>query len=312
MSQDGALDELFTVLSQTRQINCVLISAVTFLAFDICITFDDEVQYVWKERWSLPKGLYLFGRYFGLINLLISLSVATYEGPSVETCRIYYGIYEAGPILLITSLNILFILRIHALYNRGLKMLAGLIFLFFVELVSGLVLTINEAAVAVHNVTKPPQGVHWPGCATTPAIFSQLVVWVPAIFVASMFFILTLVKFVIVFQSSHSGWSIGKLREINSYSPIMVAFVRDGTVFFLLIFSVVLINTIASQALSGPFQGLFLPWLTAIYSFSASRLVLNIRGAGVLDNPTTDTESFSLDLHWRVMHNSVDTDGEEV
>ncbi|KAJ7619851.1 hypothetical protein DFH06DRAFT_1341932 [Mycena polygramma] len=74
MSQDGALDELFMVLSQTRQINCVLISAVTFLAFDICITFDDEVQYVWKERWSLPKGLYLFGRYFGLLNLLISLS----------------------------------------------------------------------------------------------------------------------------------------------------------------------------------------------------------------------------------------------
>ncbi|KAJ6451675.1 hypothetical protein C8R47DRAFT_300750 [Mycena vitilis] len=84
MSQETVLDELFTALSQTRQSNCVLVAAVTFLAFDICTSFDQEVKYIWKERWSLPKVLYLFCRYYGLLDLLFVLVVATHEEVSVK------------------------------------------------------------------------------------------------------------------------------------------------------------------------------------------------------------------------------------
>ncbi|KAJ7623056.1 hypothetical protein DFH06DRAFT_1305356 [Mycena polygramma] len=234
MSQEAALDEIFTALSQTHQINCVLVSAVTFLAFDICITFDQEVKYIWQERWSLPKVLYLFCRYYGLLDLMFVVLVATHEGPSVESCHVYYGIYDIGPLLLITALNILFILRIHALYNRSLKMLACLAVLFLLEFVAGLVLTVVVTSDTIRNASEAPKGVHWPGCVTTVSSFSELVAWIPAIFVSSMFFILTMIKFVVVFRTGHSEWSLKKLREYKSYSPILAAFVRDGTVFFLL------------------------------------------------------------------------------
>ncbi|KAJ6505792.1 hypothetical protein C8R47DRAFT_1315968 [Mycena vitilis] len=304
MSQEVGLDEIFTALSQT---------------YHICITLDQEVKYIWKERWSLPKVLYLFCRYYGLLDLMFVALVATHEGPSVEvlpliyslktpSCHVYYGIYDIGPVLLITALNVLFILRIHALYNRSLKMLACLAVLFLLEFVTGLVLTVVVTADTIRNASEAPRGVYWPGCVTTVSSFSELVAWIPAIFVSSMFFVLTMIKFVVVFRTGHSEWSLKKLRECKSYSPILAAFVRDGTVFFFLIFSAVLVNTIATLLFKGPFMGLVLPWLTATYSFSASRLVLNIRSAAVLDNPTTVTESFSLDFRRPVMQDSVDTD----
>ncbi|KAJ7670778.1 hypothetical protein DFH06DRAFT_1293742 [Mycena polygramma] len=361
MSQEAALDELFTTLSQTRQTNYVLISAVTFLAYDICITFDQEVKYIWqsqfswslkrtsRERWSLPKALYLFGRYYGLLDLLILLFGKSFSWvytavliygqsarvkaspsrseiqrfrdrlPSLSTlsCKIYYGFYGAGgPILFVTALNILFILRIHALYNRATKMLMFLIALLFLEFTTELVIIIKETTATVHNTFEPPKGVHWPGCATTPSSFSELVGWVPAIFVSLMFFILTMVKFVLVFRSGHREWSLGKLREVKSYSPILMAFVLDGTVFFLIIFSTVLVNTITNQVLKGPLSGIAIPWTTAIYSFSASRLVLNIRSIGVRGNETTVTESISLQFRTpgagTGFQNTVNTDAGEM
>ncbi|KAJ6451674.1 hypothetical protein C8R47DRAFT_1229758 [Mycena vitilis] len=172
-----------------------------------------------------------------------------------------------------------------------------LILLFFVELASILVITVKEAVTTAQNAFEPPQGVHWPGCVTIVSTFPALVGWVPAIFVSLIFFVLTMVKFVIVFRTSHSEWRLDKLRELKSYSPILMAFVRDGTVFFLLIFTAVLVNTVTDQVFEGPLSGIVLPWVTAIYSFSASRLVLNIRSIGARDDQTAVAESFSM--HFR-------------
>ncbi|KAJ6467699.1 hypothetical protein C8R47DRAFT_812894 [Mycena vitilis] len=262
-----------------------------------------------RERWSLPKVLYLFCRYYGFLNLMLDVFVCTREGVSVEVnCRIYFGFYSATPILLATAINILFILRIHALYNRSLKMLICLCLLFILEVATDMVSTVEEATDVIHRTAGPPSGVHWPGCVTTPSSTSVLIAWLPSLFVALMFFGFTIVKFAIVFQAGHSEWSLNKLRELGSYSPILAAFVRDGTVFFFLIFTIVLVNTIATLVLKGPFNGFLLPWLAAIYSFSASRLVLNIRSAAVLENPTTVPQSFSLDFRRPVMQESVVTE----
>ncbi|KAJ7611517.1 hypothetical protein DFH06DRAFT_1244319 [Mycena polygramma] len=211
---------------------------------------------------------------------------------------------HSGPILLITALNILFILRLHALYHRSLKMLACLAVLFLRS--AGLVLTVVVTADTIRNASEAPRGVHWPGGVTTVSSFSELVAWsvltVTNLWTTAMFFILTMIKFVVVFRTGHSEWSLKKLREYKSYSPILAAFVRDGTD------TAVLVNTIATLLFKGPFMGLVLPWLTATYSFSASRLVLNIRSAAVLANPIMSPESFSLDFRRPVMQDSLDTD----
>ncbi|KZO91510.1 hypothetical protein CALVIDRAFT_568198 [Calocera viscosa TUFC12733] len=46
-------------------------STALFL-YDTLITLGDEIEYVWKAKWSTPKGLYLVVRYFGLATAIFS------------------------------------------------------------------------------------------------------------------------------------------------------------------------------------------------------------------------------------------------
>ncbi|KAJ6514436.1 hypothetical protein C8R47DRAFT_1064185 [Mycena vitilis] len=163
---------------------------------------------------------------------------------------IYYGLYSAAPILLVTALNILFILRIHALYNRIEQRVvqahgfilrsdpcqyssacASLPSYLQTELLS----TVKETSAIINSTFQPPSNVRWPGCVTTLCPTSlHCLAGSLAIFVSFMFFGLTMGKFVIVVRAGRRKWSLAKLRELSSYSPISVAFVQDGTVLFLL------------------------------------------------------------------------------
>ncbi|EEB99869.1 hypothetical protein MPER_00339, partial [Moniliophthora perniciosa FA553] len=43
------------------------ISALCFLLYDICLTFDDEVDIFWQKNWTLMKFNFFFIRYFPLL-----------------------------------------------------------------------------------------------------------------------------------------------------------------------------------------------------------------------------------------------------
>ncbi|KAJ7150441.1 hypothetical protein C8R43DRAFT_951418 [Mycena crocata] len=59
-------------------------------------------------------------------------------------------------------------------------------------------------------------------------------------------------------------------------------------------FTIVLVNTVTNVVHGDSLPQITLPWLTAIYSFSASRLVLNIRVVAKRGNTETLAESFTL------------------
>ncbi|KAL9710417.1 hypothetical protein Ac2012v2_006718 [Leucoagaricus gongylophorus] len=103
---------------------------------------------------------------------------------------------------------------------------------------------------------------------------------IPVFCVSVIFFLMTIRKF----------WSDAKnIRRLSSqfklnecFSPLFVAFVRDGTVFFLLIAVVLLISTTFSLAVEGPLEQVPLVWLTTVYSYSATRLIINLREAALM------------------------------
>ncbi|THG99454.1 hypothetical protein EW026_g2880 [Hermanssonia centrifuga] len=53
----------------------VNLACLTFLAYDTCLGFSEELEHVWRARWTLPKFLYLFMRYYSLAHLLITFCV---------------------------------------------------------------------------------------------------------------------------------------------------------------------------------------------------------------------------------------------
>ncbi|RDB26289.1 hypothetical protein Hypma_006442 [Hypsizygus marmoreus] len=125
-----------------------------------------------------------------------------------------------------------------------------------------------------------PSFIPWPGCLASPPDIYGLVGWIPCLTVAATFFLLTIVKFTSSVKKNEDGiWQLFRLHEVRSYSPLVVAFVRDGTVFFFLIFSALVFCTVTTLVIKTPLAGVGFPWLITVYSFSASRLVLGLREA---------------------------------
>ena len=44
--------------------------ALTMFFWDYILTFDMEVDFVWKSKWNFMKGLYLFQRYLPFTQLI--------------------------------------------------------------------------------------------------------------------------------------------------------------------------------------------------------------------------------------------------
>ncbi|KDR65769.1 hypothetical protein GALMADRAFT_284123 [Galerina marginata CBS 339.88] len=243
------LQALYDALRLTRDANYSLAAAVTFLVFDIFMTLSDEVKYIWGSRWSFPKFLYLMGRYYGLIYLVIRLGVETHSNLSVPVCKAYYWYYVmGGDILFTTIVNVIFVLRIYALYGRSRKVL-----LVFVVLCLG--------------------------CLTNPQPRKPtLISWVPCICVAWAFFLASLLRLRNSFRSARvlRGAMSGEQKP-----TLVMTLIRDGTIYFCLILSILVVCTSLTVTNSGNGQlyTMASPWLIVVYSFSATQLILNLRRA---------------------------------
>ncbi|TFK89334.1 hypothetical protein K466DRAFT_597871 [Polyporus arcularius HHB13444] len=75
-AQGPELQQYVGVIRDIHVANLCNVAAAAWLAYDICITFPQEVSLVWRAKWSIPKVLYFLVRYYTLISLLMMLAVA--------------------------------------------------------------------------------------------------------------------------------------------------------------------------------------------------------------------------------------------
>ncbi|KDR69434.1 hypothetical protein GALMADRAFT_230663 [Galerina marginata CBS 339.88] len=229
-------DLLLQGISQTQITSYVWVSGLTVLIYDTIATLPREVTYIWRQRWSLPTTLYLALRYWGLIMIIGS-----------------------NPFLL-NIVNGILGLRLYALYGRDPHVLSFLCLLFSAEVQIYIGVKIGISTVSAAFV--PPKGVHMLGCLTATPDFSGITtMWIVSIIVAVICFIMTLAQFI------HSAREARRTAGRYSISPLAVAFVKDGTVYFL-------------------------AWMAITLIVAGSRLVLNLREAAVHDISNTMISSY--------------------
>ncbi|KAK7054325.1 hypothetical protein VNI00_003518 [Paramarasmius palmivorus] len=300
------LKALFTVLEQTRQVNYML--SIVFLGYDIIIMLDAEVEFIWSATWSFPKALYLFARYYGVaylildfsvkqqLNLPLEVSFVQYSFPGQPsnpfgscTCRRYLKFYAlGGAIMFTTAVNVILVMRLHALYGKKKKVLLWLLFLLIGEFASELYISAEVTTHTQKTTMAAPPGIPLGGCLATAPQVLTLVGWVPCLIAATIFFGMTLYQMVVSLSNKNVGFRWSNFR--NSFTPLLSSFYVDGAIYFSLIASILLISTITSIVLEGPLIEIAIPWLVAIYSFSGSRLVLNLRRAAMGEKSTMTWE----------------------
>ncbi|KIJ60056.1 hypothetical protein HYDPIDRAFT_32630 [Hydnomerulius pinastri MD-312] len=291
---------LIVTLEQIRICNNVTISAVAFMLYDIATNLDKEISLVWtyrqdqdqdhgvttrehipackKIRRVIVQFLFIFGRYYGLVFLILMFSVNNSTGLSVALQAILQlpDPVSAGEVLYTTAVDVILAMRLDALYKlsggthkrRYRSLLASLV---IGDILVDFGICIVMAVRTQTEVVSPPPGVPWRGCMTssqyTPAL--TLTSWLTSLLVATIFCAMTL-------KNALPGreWSF---RAMSRYQPMLKVFLRDGVLFYLLVFAILLVSTVVIIVVQNELSDLPLSILVGIYSYCASRLILNPR-----------------------------------
>ncbi|KAA1473315.1 hypothetical protein DENSPDRAFT_839774 [Dentipellis sp. KUC8613] len=227
------------------------------LLYDHVLTFDDEVEYVWKARMSLPKFLFLFNRY--LVPTLMVISTYEFSGfagrvlpDSVPwlSIALYLGI------LCVSNTNFVVLLRLWVLWDRWRNLVVWTLLCFiFTHLATfGMV---TWVVVQLQPVAQYDTTVH--SCVLSRHIWMEGL-WVPGVLFETTVFI-------------GACWNaMARPRESNELLTRVLY--RDALRLMNLTLAIV-------APLSLTFLSLFFVFCSTNLTFS--RLVLNLRRASASD-----------------------------
>ncbi|KAG1798445.1 uncharacterized protein HD556DRAFT_183704 [Suillus plorans] len=107
-----------------------MVAAGVVVVYDWVLTFGQEIELIWRQRWSLITVLYLLIRYAGLpysvVWLLSTIPVSLTDAVSTITNHVLSG----TNVVVAAALGVIMIARLHAMYQGSRMMLAFLVIIF--------------------------------------------------------------------------------------------------------------------------------------------------------------------------------------
>ncbi|KLO19622.1 hypothetical protein SCHPADRAFT_51402 [Schizopora paradoxa] len=269
--------------SEGRVVDYAGIAAAVWTAYDIVITFGDEVEHIWGAPWSLAKTCYVFSRYFGAFAVqLIALEAPTkwlvtsvdisFNGNLCTGISLFKAITG---LLLGLSVEVVMLLRVHALYGSRRRILLFLATAYIIEFTTAstiIALTLREILYSSGPVVfnEIPMNAPLTGCnpISVPSYFSLY--WLALLSFQSILFVMMAVNMI----RSRLAWrgleGIGRAR-------LLTIFFRDGTVFYALNLATLLANLAFCKISNSPVSQLGVCLHLSVLSVSCSRLILNMR-----------------------------------
>ncbi|KDQ50438.1 hypothetical protein JAAARDRAFT_42093 [Jaapia argillacea MUCL 33604] len=274
--QSSPIDLVFSVwAAQIATYSSV--SALAFLVWDIFLTFGNEVEYIWKQRWGSPaKSLFLYTRYFSVIAqaiLLVPRTDLPHTLPSHHrSCRSWFIFKSVAFQSMFSCLGVILMLRVYALYNRARWVRSILqTILSFETLVLLPVYCAIFPLLELDEMCEPRK-------SSMSRLYFHLLSGI-IVTVQVTFLILTLIKPVVSMQMSDWRYRI---------PSIILVVARDGAWVFGLMIGLVLLSQIFDIFVWPLYRDLAFTWVLTIISFSGSRLILNLYGFGVQQNVAGD------------------------
>ncbi|KAF9001674.1 hypothetical protein BDQ17DRAFT_1358029 [Cyathus striatus] len=308
-----------------RTINMVYVAAIGTIVYDTALSLADEVKYVWcGMRWSTPKLLYMISRYYCPLYLLVELTLPTYFESvprSLTTCITAVWFHEcAGVVIISTVVDLIFLLRVNAIYQRSKRIVLFVTIGFIVQFAAALTtaiftsITLSSATIAI-----PGLGCSISGDGSENLSIKLLDVYYGmSVLFHIVLFVLTIARAGSDVRQTNGACHLRRVlfwREANHTSPIIVSVLRDGTLYFCILF-VTAIMMVLAQAIGYKPHSIF-PEIAsllqiAILSFTGCRMILHLRKLSDLDhedaNEMTTPSIFFAQLDWvshRVEENGI-------
>lgn len=262
-------------------------AAVFYLIWELAITFDNEVEYIWsKPNSAWIKWVFLFARYFALAIQICTRIIESFivNGTITDTSRvkIWHICRVLTALVVMLCGEVVLMARVYAMYNR-----ARWAFLFFVFII------VAETAVVVVGifVSLPHDFQLRDALTSIPLSFSYFGI-------AILFS-----QFSIVALSAYKYFS----EPWSGEEPLVKVLVRDGSLAFV-VASLLSIQLVVYSVLRAEWSVAMYTWFISFTSALACRLILNLQALP----PARSIRSDSVELQFtsvfrRTSHDNLTT-----
>ncbi|KAF9552818.1 hypothetical protein CPC08DRAFT_754541 [Agrocybe pediades] len=248
------------------------LAAGSIALYDYVITFGQEVELIWLERWSVVKVLFLANRYYALTSVIwdyygiFDLAASTKVRPICESFSIWQGVTNIAVNALAQGI---LQLRIYALYPDNKRVLGLMVSTFVASIAASSALSWRQIIPALSEGAQA--GGQLCTVELPPFKFKQLV-WVPMLIFETLLFFLACVKGYQNFDRK----PFGPFLFHRSCQRLADVLFRDSVIYF---------AAIGATHITCFLVWLFLPDFTitpmafsvVIPCILANRLVLNLR-----------------------------------
>ncbi|EPQ54345.1 hypothetical protein GLOTRDRAFT_111644 [Gloeophyllum trabeum ATCC 11539] len=265
--------ELVTVLRNVQATRYLSAAGLVVLLWDHLLTFEDEVEFVWKAEWAVPKVLFLGLRYIVPVMLIIN----TYQMSGLVThhlsdtvCKVWLSLAIYMGMISIAIGNFLVLLRLWILWDRKRALVYSTLLIFVLTQLAAIG-TMTAMVVRLLPVLYFDELIDM--CALGTKI-NVLWLWLPGIIFEVMVF-------------TTVCWNAID-RPTSAHTPVMKALYRDGFGYFAALTLLRVFNlTLAIIApVSLMFLGVFFIWSAT--NITVTRLILNSRKLSMLARKAED------------------------
>ncbi|KIM41948.1 hypothetical protein M413DRAFT_27488 [Hebeloma cylindrosporum] len=297
--------DITRLVSEGTAVNLVGAACLTLLLYDHAITLDQEVSNMWPTRFSLAKFLFIVNRYLVEAILLFNCISASRSYHSAEctpsqdtealmlfdiSCVFYLrwltvyvvSLSSASPITYASIFKPgsfivgILVLRVWALHRRNMWALCTAFFFYIGGTATLISLVIKDYVGEDVFINMSLSGL--PGCYATsvPSIIAGF--WIGPLIVETVLFLL-------VVSRALSWWKNGVAAP-----RIFSVLARDSTLYFTIVFALLLANYLVFQFGSPFLSSLLVTPSTTAGCILGSHMLLNLRAlasARARDDPVT-------------------------
>lgn len=108
-----------------------IVAASVGVGYDWALTLAQEIELIWRQRWSMMTALYLGLRYFGLGYAVISVLAQVPTISLTDTgCHVFFITLNWITFVSTAMLCVIMIVRLYAMYQKSKKVLIPLVVIF--------------------------------------------------------------------------------------------------------------------------------------------------------------------------------------
>ncbi|KAH8920065.1 hypothetical protein BT69DRAFT_1352692 [Atractiella rhizophila] len=244
------------VLSTTR---VYLTACFAIYGWDFVITFPQEYRTMWKaERWTPVRVVFFINRYWGLFTLLVLMTFFWLE-IDAKVCNKIHLLEPIFTLILFQSCEFLLGARVWAMWNRKTWII------WFFGIFQVICATVEIIAIIPNKRLPVPPGLR--GCISNGGVNYVWIYWLMPLLYDTAALVLTLIPLITHWRTSGG-------------TPLLKLFLRDGIVYFAVVFVCNLANVIYFNIPNVTNNALNAPLAVAFTTMMASRIVLNLRQPG--------------------------------